>query len=415
MHVVIFEGIYWTKFAPLSLGRPLFSLVTGRSTLLEKQIRHLAPSRLSLWVRPELVDYCTQRIVPKLSVPTTVNQPLDDEPALLVSGRTLMLQDFQPPDEACVMCDEETWVRMARVELPGLAPEDAMSRSPRWESVFKLPRVTPQSRVVDSIWDLIKWNEESLIADFAAMRVKPAPKAAGPYHLINENEIYLGKDVVLSPGCVLDASKGPIFVGEQTRIGANAVVEGPCSIGSFCLVKPLANVRANTSLGSFCKVGGEVSASILLGHSNKQHEGFLGDSYLGKWVNFGAGTTTSNMKNTYGEIQVETGRETRATGRRFLGSIVGDHVKTGILTRLMAGTYVGFGCQLAATGAVPKFVPSFTFLTDKKGMEAYDLEKATEVTKRAFARHHREWTGVDGDLMRYVARIAPTVEGTRGA
>lgn len=413
MHVVIFEGIYWTKFAPLSLGRPLFSLVTGRSTLLEKQIRHLAPTRLSLWVRPELVDYCTHRILPKLSVPATVNQPLDDEPALLVSGRTLMLQDFEAPAEPCLMCDDETWVRMARVQSPGLTPEDAMSRSSRWEAILNLPRVTPQSRVVDSIWDLIKWNEESLIADFAALRAKPGPKPAGPFHMINEEEIYLGKNVTLGPGCVLDASKGPVFVGENTTIGANAVVQGPCSIGSYCLVKPLTQLRQNTSLGTMCKVGGEVSASILLGHTNKQHEGFLGDSYLGKWVNFGAGTTTSNMKNTYGEINVETGRETRPTGRRFLGSIVGDHVKTGILTRMMAGTYVGFGCQLAGTGTVPKFVPSYSFWTDNKGMEPYDLAKATEVTKRAFARHHRDWTDIDESLMRYVAQVAPTVEGAR--
>ncbi len=413
MHVVIFEGIYWTKFAPLSLSRPIFSLVTGRSTLLEKQIRHLAPSRLSLWVRPELADYVTHRLVPKLPLPATVNQPLDDAPALLVSGRTLMLQDFQPPEDPCVMCDEETWVRMARVHSPGLTPADVLSRSPAWERIFNLPRVTPQFRVVDSIWDLIKWNEESLLADFAAMRAAPAPKPAGPYHLLNEHDIYLGKDVTLCPGCVLDASKGPIFVGEHATIGANAVVEGPCSVGPYALVKPLANIRPNTSIGPFSKVGGEVSASILLGHSNKQHEGFLGDSYLGKWVNFGAGTTTSNMKNTYGEISFSTGRESRPTGRRFLGSIVGDHVKTAIHTRLTAGTYVGFCCQLAGTTTVPRFVPSFTFWTDKKGLEPYDLAKATDVTKRAFARHHRDWTDVDENLMRYVAQTAPTLEGPR--
>lgn len=411
MHVVIFEGIYWTKFAPLSLSRPIFSLVTGRSTLLEKQIRHLAPSRLSLWVRPELVDYCQQRIVPKLAIPATVNQPLDDERALLVSGRTLMLQDFEMPDDLCVQCDDDL-VRKAYVQLPGLGPDDAMNRSDRWQSMLKLPHTSAHSRIVDSIWDLIKWNEESLIEDFASLRAKPGPKPAGPYHMVYEEEIYLGKNVALSPGCVLDASKGPIFIGEHAMIGANSVVEGPCSIGNYCVVKPMAHVRPSTSLGTMCKVGGEISGSILLGHSNKQHEGFVGDSYLGKWVNFGAGTTTSNMKNTYGEINVQMGAEKRATGRRFLGAIVGDHVKTGILTRMMAGTYLGFGSQLSSSGIAPKFLPSLSFWTDK-GLEQYELSKLADVSSRAFARHDRQWTTVDENLMRYAAGVAPTVEGTQ--
>src|SRR2546423_514366 len=104
MHVVIFEGSYWRRFAPLSLSRPVFSLVTGRSTLLEKQIRHLSPSRVTLWVRPEREAHCRQRIVPKIKVRVKINEPLDDEPALLVSGRTLFLRKYEPPgQEAAVV------------------------------------------------------------------------------------------------------------------------------------------------------------------------------------------------------------------------------------------------------------------------------------------------------------------------
>jgi hypothetical protein len=117
------------------------------------------------------------------------------------------------------------------------------------------------------------------------------------------------------------------------------------------------------------------------------------------------------MKNTYGEINVQMGKESRATGRHFLGAIVGDHVKTGILTRMMAGTYLGFGSQLSSSGIAPKFVPSFSFWTDK-GLDPYRLEKFSEVSSRAFARHDRKWTDVDENLMRYAAKMAPIVEGT---
>src|SRR3954471_22406237 len=99
MHVLIFEGSRWPAFAPLSLSRPVFTLVSGMHTLLAKQVRHLKPTKLTLWVRPELEEHCRDRLVPELSVPTTVNTPLDDEPALLVTGRTLMLSDYTVPDD----------------------------------------------------------------------------------------------------------------------------------------------------------------------------------------------------------------------------------------------------------------------------------------------------------------------------
>ncbi len=114
MHVVIFEGIHWRTFAPLSLSRPVFMLATGMATLLEKQIRQTNPSRLSLWVRPEMVEFTRRRIVPRLTVPTTVNEPLDDEPALLLSGRSLHVRKYELPSDPAVVLDEGGIVRRRR-------------------------------------------------------------------------------------------------------------------------------------------------------------------------------------------------------------------------------------------------------------------------------------------------------------
>lgn len=414
MHVVIFEGLRWPTFAPLSLSRPVFTLASGQSTLLEKQVRHLNPTRLTLWVRPELEEHCKARLAPKQPVPTRVNVPLDDELTLLVSGRTVVMADYETPQEPCVVTEPSEGgdvIRAAVVHSPGLSLDDVMHRTDRWQKIQDLPRVMPQGRLVETLWDLIHWNEESIVADAAQFQGTPVAHPAGPYHLVRGEDVWLGTDAKVEPGCVLDASRGPVVVGDKASVGANSVLQGPCYVGPHTNVRPLTLIRPGTTIGPLCRVGGEISNSIMLGHSNKSHDGYLGDSYLGKWVNLGAGTTTSNLKNTYGEISVCRGDQEFPTGRRFLGALVGDHTRTGILTRLGAGAYVGFNTSLAGQGVAPRFVPSYSFWTEK-GIEPYDMEKALEVTQRVYARRDRPFTDTDERVMRYVREVAPTVEGS---
>ena len=412
MHVVIFEGIHWRTFAPLSLSRPVFMLATGAASLLEKQIRHTNPSRLTLWVRPELEEFARQRIVPRLSVPVQVNAPLDDEPALLLSGRTLHLRKYNVPEEESVVLDEGEVVRSAFIRnRAGLTPADAMRRSDRWMEIVHLPRMEPQTRLVEHLWDLIDWNEESLIEDFARRQSQHRPESKMPFHVIEPENIWIGPDAVVQPGVVLDGSKGPVMIGARAQIGANAVIQGPCSIGEHAQITPLALIRPGTTIGKMCKVGGEVSSSILFGYTNKAHEGFLGHSYVGKWTNLGAGTTTSNLKNTYGQITVMTPSGTVNTGKRFLGAMIGDHAKTAIGTRLMAGSYIGFAAQVALSGIAPRSVQSFTFRTDQ-GTEPYKLEKAIEVMKVVFSRRERAWTDLDESVVRYARNAGQGVEIT---
>jgi UDP-N-acetylglucosamine diphosphorylase/glucosamine-1-phosphate N-acetyltransferase len=409
MHVVIFEGSQWGAFAPLSLSRPVFALASGAGSLLQKQLRHLNPSRLTLWVRPEMEGFCRDRILPRLKIPAQVNVPLDDEPALLFNGRTVHLSSFEFPPHEAVVIDAGDVIRLAYATRPGLGPQDVLGRSPRWMDLLELPQTMPQARLVDSLWDLIHWNDVSLMEDFAHLQGGTGGAPEGPYHLVNAGDVRMGQDVKLSPGCVLDASKGPIMIGSRAIIGANAVINGPCSIGSAAKIRPLAFIREGTTICDGCTLGGEVSHSIFLSHSNKGHEGFVGHSYVGKWVNLGAGTTTSNLKNTYGEIRARVGSDEVATGRQFLGSVIGDHAKTAILTRLAAGSYIGFSSMIATSATAPRLVPSYTFLTDK-GSVPYELAKAIEVAKRVFARRDRQFNERDEQVMRYVAAEALWIE-----
>ncbi|HEX4123981.1 MAG TPA: putative sugar nucleotidyl transferase [Tepidisphaeraceae bacterium] len=409
MHVVVFEGSVWPRFAPLALSRPVFDLLSGQSTLLAKQVRHLKPTRLTLWVRPELEERCREVIAPTTGVPTDVNVPLGEERALLVSGRTVFLVPYEHTDHETVVHDENEIVQSAYVRSPGLGPGDVFGRSEKWLRLMDLPHSMPQGRMIDSLWDLIHFNEESLIEDFGRMPIDPGHKPPGPYYLVEDQDIRLAPGSKLEPGCVLDASSGPVVVGEHATIGANAVLKGPCYVGPHATVMPGALIRAGTSIGPMCRVGGEVSNSILLGYTNKSHEGFLGHSYLGKWVNLGSGTTTSNLKNTYGTITVRIGQKQIDAGRIFLGAMVGDHSKTAVLTRFSAGTYVGACSMLAGAGPQPQFIPSFTFQTPA-GSEPMKLEKAMEVIARVYARRDRKLSPTDEQIVRYVQRIAPQVE-----
>jgi UDP-N-acetylglucosamine diphosphorylase / glucose-1-phosphate thymidylyltransferase / UDP-N-acetylgalactosamine diphosphorylase / glucosamine-1-phosphate N-acetyltransferase / galactosamine-1-phosphate N-acetyltransferase len=409
MHLVVFEGVRWSSMAPLSISRPVFSLLSGTSTLLEKQIQHIQPTRLTLWVRPELTEYCRRRILPTLKIPTSINTPLDDEPAFLSSGRALHFSQFPRPTDPMVTVDEGDVIRQAYAKIPGLTPEDAMTRSKKWLGLLDLPQWMDQTRLPEYVWDLVHWNEEAIVADAAQLTDRPHPPAGGKYHLIAEQDVIVSPQAKLSPGVVLDASKGPIVIDAGASIGANSVLQGPVYIGRYSSISPLSYIHSGTSIGPMCKIGGEVASSIFLGYSNKVHDGFVGHSYIGSWVNLGAGTTTSNLKNTYGPIKMNIGSKEIITDRRFLGSMIGDHTKTAIGTRLMSGSYIGYCSLLAASDLPPRFVPSFTFWTDQ-GAKPYKLDKAREVMKQVYSRRGHQWDQDDEGILTFAAQAANAVE-----
>jgi UDP-N-acetylglucosamine diphosphorylase / glucose-1-phosphate thymidylyltransferase / UDP-N-acetylgalactosamine diphosphorylase / glucosamine-1-phosphate N-acetyltransferase / galactosamine-1-phosphate N-acetyltransferase len=415
MHVVIFEGSRWNTFAPLSLSRPVFALASGACTLIEKQVRHVRPTRLTLWVRPGLARWCEREIVPKFAdrFPVDINRPLGDETALLVSGRTLHFTPFEHTDDPCAIVDEGDLVRKAVVRMPGLSPDDAMTRSDQWLRLLDLPRADEQARMAQYVWDLIGWNEESLLEDAVAMHGEFGRSGRhlppGPYHIVNENNVLLGQNVRIDAGVVLDGSKGPVMIAPGASIGANSVIKGPCFIGPLSIIKPLTVIHPGVTLGPLCKVGGEVNNSILTGYSNKSHEGYLGDSYVGEWVNLGASTVTSNLKNTYGPVRVRVGAREFDTGRRHLGSLIGDHVKTAVGTRLMTGSYIGYSSMIATSAMAPTFVPSFSFLTDKGG-QPYRVDKATEVMKAMYARRNKVWPPGEDAVVDYAKEAAAQIE-----
>jgi UDP-N-acetylglucosamine diphosphorylase/glucosamine-1-phosphate N-acetyltransferase len=181
--------------------------------------------------------------------------------------------------------------------------------------------------------------------------------------VLDPYKVWIAEDVRISPNVVLDASDGPIVIDSGTKIMANAVILGPAYIGKNCLVKIGARIYGGSSIGPVCKVGGEIEGSIFQAYSNKQHDGFLGHSYIGEWVNIGADTNNSDLKNTYKNVKVYDYVRTSLidSGSQFMGCVLGDHTKTGINVSLNTGLVVGTGSNIFGSSLFCGFVPDFSW------------------------------------------------------
>ncbi|MHC4093362.1 MAG: hypothetical protein ACYSVY_24340, partial [Planctomycetota bacterium] len=196
---------------------------------------------------------------------------------------------------------------------------------------------------------------------------------------------------------------------EGARICPHAYVAGPAYIGPGSTVNPQAYIHGGTSIGPICRVGGEIDGCIITGYSNKQHDGFLGHSYVGSWVNLGAGTVNSDLKNTYGPVRVSLNGRQVDTGLTFFGSIIADHVKTGIQQTLPTGAVIGFGSMAACSRILPKFVPSFSWLTDA-GLTEAAANRMLATARKVMLRRDVTCSEAEATLFLEVVRRAQQYE-----
>jgi UDP-N-acetylglucosamine diphosphorylase/glucosamine-1-phosphate N-acetyltransferase len=236
----------------------------------------------------------------------------------------------------------------------------------------------------DEVWDFLRHLPAILAADLAHLARNANKKSAPPAHctILGSNPV-MAIEANIEPHVVFDTSGGPIFVDRGAHIQAFTRIVGPCYIGSEATI--LGGDILGCSIGPVSKIRGEISSSVVLGYTNKGHEGFVGSSYLGQWVNLGAGTTTSNLKNTYGPVALWTPSGVRPTGMQFLGTLFGDHVKTGIGTMLTTGTVLGAGANVFGSQMPPKAVAPFSW-GEKEPYDLYELEKFLASAEKVMAR-----------------------------
>lgn len=240
-------------------------------------------------------------------------------------------------------------------------------------------------RWLREVWDLVGDLQTQLNEDIHLIGAGLSGSAIENATIIGKHTIYCETGAAIEPFVVLDASEGPILIRRGATIASFTRVVGPCYIGEDSQIVG-DSIRA-CSIGNVCVVRGEISSTVMLGHSNKGHTGFVGSSYIGRWVNLGAGTTTSNLKNTYGPVALWTPDGVRETGLSFLGSMIGDHAKLGIGSMLTTGCVIGAGANIYGARVTPKCVPPFAW-GECEPWERNDFGKFCEVAERMMERRH---------------------------
>jgi UDP-N-acetylglucosamine diphosphorylase / glucose-1-phosphate thymidylyltransferase / UDP-N-acetylgalactosamine diphosphorylase / glucosamine-1-phosphate N-acetyltransferase / galactosamine-1-phosphate N-acetyltransferase len=372
------------QLAPLTDLRVSPLVRTGALTTLER-LQHDS----TLDVRGVLVPSGAAELTrERANLP--VNEPPTDVPSvLLVNGRCPLL-----PARAMQLGVGEALAERASGHLIAahVRSEDAARTFSAWAAPSGLQVAQHEGQAlmyrpwhVRSFRDACLAHDLPLLAKFLRAL---GTRDAGPATVIGDaSHVSVHASAKIYPGVLLDVEHGPIVMDEGATIRPGAMLLGPCYVGPHSTVLERATIRPGTAIGPWCKVNGEVGGTIFQGYANKAHDGYLGDSFLGEWVNLGAGTTNSNLLNTYAETIARAtpdGKHER-TGEQFLGAIVGDHVKTAICTRIMTASVLHTGSMFATTAAVSGTVRGFTWATDA-GEKAYRWEKFEDVMRAAMAR-----------------------------
>lgn len=397
MNLCLYEDPDASSFGPHALLRPVFALRCGAFTLIEKLVLAFPEAALHLLVRPELEEV-TRALYPTASV----GEPPAEE-TLFVNARLCMTDDevlhflAASPSEASYMAGNTLFAAKVSARRTAHAAKHLRAGEP--ERAFEEIRMPAEVNafLARSAADLIRWSPRQIVQDFRYAFQPETVRGTvdDGARLLEPRAIHVARGARVMAGAVLNAETGPILIRENAVVEPLAYVEGPAVIGEQSRVKAGAQIRGGTSIGPVCKIGGEVEASVFQGYANKQHDGFVGHSFVGEWVNLGAGTITSDLKNNYSNVRTfgsaKDWREQRGvdSGQRLLGLTVGDFTKTGIGATFPTGATVGIGCNLYGTALMPTYVPSFVW-GEPGGLGEHRIDAMIETAARAMERRKVE-------------------------
>lgn len=288
---------------------------------------------------------------------------------ILINGSLDSLSDAASLGLGEAILTADGRVAMARM-TPANARKflDGATGAPRLASDCKR-RTLGSGSVITAPWDLLERLSQSVPADISLVSRsgEMTDRHASGVVRFGHQPLYMDPTAKVLPGAIIDCSEGPVLLGAGATVRPGAVVCGPVAVLANSTIIDRAHIKARTVIGPSCKVGGEVGSTVFQAHSNKAHEGHLGDALVGEWVNFGAGSCNSNLLNTYGDVmtRLDAAGGIERTARQFYGGVFGDHAKIAILVALTTGSTVGTGAMIA-TARPPAFVERFAWLTTER-------------------------------------------------
>ncbi len=406
MKIYIFEDDNYQNFYPLVHFRTIFELKCGCFRLFEKIERNLKINDIGFICRKSLAEYITEEFPLKM-----VNTIAKDY-SLLINGRIIidekLLNFFKRVKNTEKVFMQDGVIIAAVLDYNTLMKNfsnitDGKISSSDFENI---PVEDIHAKTINYTWDLIKYNGEEIVRDFKLLSKNKNKKILGKINkgviLLNKKNILIGNKSIIQPGVVLNAENGPIIIGKNVTIMSNAVIFGPAFIGDYSIVKVGAKIYPNTTIGEVCKVGGEIDSCIIQSYSNKQHDGYLGHSYIGSWANFGADTNNSDLKNNYSNVKVNLNGKIFDTGTQHFGMLFGDHSKTGINMMFDTGTNIGACCNLYGTGLPPRYIPSFVRGTPAGPLKTHSVEMALETSRLVMARRNIQITAAYEKLFKNI-------------
>jgi len=399
MKLVIFEDDQIDQFLPLAYMRGVFELKTGATSLLAKIERTVKQDADALLVR----DYIAA-VVGKRFCSAAVNDlsKCKGDEVLFVNGRVCGNEWTPPKDKVALWKGDQLAAWRTTDDVSGIKDYAGLA-----EAAKKGTKAEFDGTWFGYIWDVMLDNPAQITADFkyagkSGIEGKMHDQAAiyGP-----KDQVFIGEGAEIHPFVCIDTQNGPVTLEAGVEVHPYTRIEGPCYVGPNCVLLG-AKVREGCSFGPVCRVGGEVEESIIHGHSNKYHDGFLGHAYVGEWVNLGALTTNSDLKNDYTSVSVMMGGKTIDTHSTKVGSFIGDHVKTSIGTLLNTGSILGTMAVCVATGApLPKTIPPFGWFLNGVVSKGFGLTALLKTAKTAMSRRKIEFTDDDEKLLRHLFEL----------
>ncbi|MBC8384314.1 MAG: hypothetical protein H8E57_02210 [Candidatus Cloacimonetes bacterium] len=378
MKFVIFDDEYYKNFFPLTFTRSTGDLRVG-IVKLRQRIQAFVNEEINSFIIPAFLENIYREHHPKWTINEISREEtifinsrirIDDnilknvnnlpENSCLVSGKNILAVKFKP-DKKQISTEtiSELWKNLKVIPIGGKYC---------WNYTWEF--ITENSKYIKQDFEDFFYDKDNFFETEVGVTI------------LNPYNVWLGEGVTLKPGVVLDATDGPIVIDEDAMVMSNAVIMGPVYIGKKSTIKAGAKIYEGTSIGPVCKIGGEIEETIIQAYSDKQHDGFLGHSYLGEWINLGADTNNSDLKNNYKNVKVYfyPTKKKIDSGSQFVGTIIGDHSKTGINCSINTGTVIGVGCNLFGKDLIKDFIPSFSW-GEGSNLTKYEIEKFMETAE----------------------------------